>query len=72
MLFCSLNTKFRDPKIWYVYNMFIFRIKKVGIVQNNWAVKLAFPRCLLQKCIICQLFPQKNDLKENLPGLVDF
>lgn len=30
---CSLETKFTDPKILYVCN--IFRIKKVGVVKNT-------------------------------------
>lgn len=32
---CFLETKFTDPKILYVCNIFIFRIKKVGVVKNT-------------------------------------
>lgn len=32
---CSLETKFADPKILYVYNIFIFRVKKTGVVKNT-------------------------------------
>lgn len=66
---CSLETKFADPQILYVCNIFIFSIKKVGVVKNTRVLKWTFLRCLLHKCIICQRFPQKNDLKENLTGL---